>query len=144
MFLGSTLFVILHGHACAHDFTVEHGVFMVLHKDGFYEYADFADVANDVGPLFPWVGDFTLWHDDGHVDVAVRVGIALGIGTVKNDLRLSLIARAYHLLVASDGVDGFVSGKRSSIHCVSSLVVSMMCKQPSLLSDRAAATFCSG
>ena len=37
-------------------------------------------------------------HDDGHVDVAVGVGVALAVGAEHHDLRLHVEAGAYHSL----------------------------------------------
>ena len=127
-----------------HHFAVEHGVFLVFHQYWLNESADFANVARNIGPLLPRVSDFASGNNDGDINIAVGIGIALGIRAIHDDFRLGLVAQANHLLVASHGVEGFFSGKRSSIHCVSSFVVVMMCSQISFVSDRAAATFCSG
>ena len=137
-------FIILHHHACPHHFAVEGRIFFVLHENGFDERVHLADIATDVCPLMPLVNNNSRGNDDSHVDVAVRGGVALGVGAVHIDLRLGLVARRYDSLVESDDVEGFFSGKRSSIHCVSSLVVVIICSQISFDSDRAAATFCSG
>ena len=137
-------FIISHRHARAHHLAVEHGVFLVFHQHRFDKGADFANVACNVGPLLPRVSDFTFGENDGDVNIAVRICIALGIRAIHDDSRLGLVAQTYHLFVASHGVEGFFSGKRSSIHCVSSFVVVMICSQISFVSDRAAATFCSG
>ena len=132
------------GYTRAHHLTIEHRVFVVLHEHWLYEYADLSDVAPQVGQLFPVVGDFSSGQDDGHVDVTVGIGIALGVGAVHHDLRLGVVAVPYHSLVLSDGVEGLLSCKRFSIHCVSSLVCSMKYWLTSLLSVRAVAAFCSG
>ena len=133
------------GNACSHHFAVEHGVFLVFHQYRLNQDADLADIADNVRPLLPRIGDFRLGHDDGHVDVAVGRGIALGIRTVHHDLRLRLVARTNHLLVASDDADGLVAAESfSSIHCVSSLVSLIMCWQIPLPSIRATSSFFSG
>jgi hypothetical protein len=59
------------------------------------------------------------WHNDGNVDVAVRIGIALTIRTEHHDARLHIKTRCYDLLVSSDESDGLVAAESSSfIHCV--------------------------
>ena len=135
---------ILYRHACPHHFAVEGGIFFVLHENGFDERVHLADIATDVCPLMPLINNNSRGNDDSHIDVAVRGGVALGVGAVHIDFWLGLVARRYDSLVESDDVEGFVSGKRSSIHCVNSFVVLMMCWHASLLSIRAAASFCSG
>ena len=137
-------FIILHHHACPHHFAVEGRIFFVLHENGFDERVHLADIATDVCPLMPLVNNNSRGNDDSHVYVAVRSGVTLGIRAIQINLRLGLVARRYDSLVESDDVEGFVSGKRSSIHCVNSFVVLMMCWHASLLSMRAAASFCSG
>ena len=125
--------VPLHSYACAHDLTVEHGVLVVLHEDRFNKHADLAYVAADVSPLAPVVGNFHLGHNDGDIDVAVKIGIFLSVGAVHINLGLGVVAGCYDLLVSLDDTDGFVSAESfSSIHCVSSLVVSIMYWQASL------------
>ena len=135
---------VSNGYACAHHLAVEHRVFVVLHEYRLDEHADFSDVAPQVGRLLPAVGDVTSGQYDGHVDVAVGVGIALGVRAVHHHPWLRVVARPYHSLVCSDGFEGFVSGKRFLIHIVSSLVLSMKYWLTSRLSVRAVAAFCSG
>jgi len=63
-----------------------------------------------------------------HEDRLDEVADLADIGAVHIDLGHGVVAGRYDLLVASHDVEGLVSGKRSSIHCVSSLA--MFCLVP--------------
>ena len=88
----SFYYIILHCYASPHHFAIEHGVFVVFHQYWLNEGADFANVARNVCPLLPRVCDFALGDNDGDINIAVRIGIALGIRAVHDDFRLSLVA----------------------------------------------------
>ena len=115
----------LYCHACPHHVIVEGRPAVFGHKDWLDEEADLVDFAPEE------LGDFQLAvavgrYDDGHVDVAVGVGVALRVGAEHHDLWLHVEVRSYHLLVSSDESEGLVSGKRSFIHFVISLVSSII------------------
>ena len=67
------------------------------------------------------------WHNDGNIDIAVRIGITLTVGAEHHDARLNLKTRCYDLFVASDESDGLVAAESSSfIHCINCLVSSII------------------
>ena len=118
--------IILHRHARPHHVTVERRRFVLLHQYGLDEDAHLAHVVTKFcGERQPV--PFYLWNDNGHVDIAPRVGIALGVGAVHIDLRFGGEAGSYHSFVVSDELEGLVSGESLwSIHCRICLVLSKM------------------
>ena len=114
---------MLDSNARSHDFAIEHRVLFVFHQYRFYEYTYLADVPPKVSPLFPMVNNLGLRNDYSNVNIAVRIGITLSVGTVHDNLRVAMIARGYHSFELSDDVEGLFSCKRCLIHCINSFVV---------------------
>ena len=135
--------VILDCHSRPHDVVVERRLAVLGHEHRLNEETDLADIAPEL------LGEFELaaaigGHDDSHVDVTVRVGVALAVGTEHHDLRLHVEAGAYHLLVSADELESLVAGKCSSIHCCICLVSSIICRQACGVSVRVSSSLSSG
>ena len=117
---------------CLHHIVVQWRPTVFRHKDRLNEQAHFVHIAPEI------LGNLKLAvaisrHNDSHVDVAVGIGITLGIRAEHHYLRLSLEPRGYDSLVLSDEADGFVAAESSSfIHSVIRLVSSMIYRQVSL------------
>ena len=93
----------------AHHVIVERRPTVFSHEDGLDEETDLIDVMPEK------LGDFQLAvavsrNNDCHVDVAVRIGIALAVGTVHHDLRFNGKAGADNLLVSANETKGLVAG----------------------------------
>ena len=132
-----------HRYARPHHVIVERRPAVFGHEDRLDEETDIADIAPQALrhlKLTVAVGG----HDDSHVNVAVGVGVALGIGAEHHDFRLHVEAGAYDSLVSADEFEGLVAGKCPSIHCCICLVSSMICRQACGVSMRASSSLSSG
>lgn len=129
-------YYILYVDTCPHHVVVERRPAVFGHEDWLDKETDAADIAPQAHRHFV-LAVAVGGHDNGHVNVAVRIGVALAVGAEHHDARLDIKAMCYDLLVSSDESDGLVAAESSSfIHCCSCLVSSIIRRQNSSVSVR--------
>ena len=118
-----------HPDACLHHVVVEGRPAIFGHEDWLDEQAHFVAVlAQRHGGFEPLVIGYG-GYDDGHVDVAPLIWVALAVGAEHHDLGLAVEAGHNYLLVSSDEVEGLIAAEHSwSIHCCICLVCSTICR----------------
>ena len=115
-----------------------------LKQDGLNKNIHLVNIEPEVGGNGQPVA-FNPGDDDCHVNVTLRLGIALRVGAVQIDLRLCAEPRSDYALVVSDESDGFVSGENFCIiHCCICFVSSIISRHFSAFSERAMPVLYSG
>ena len=119
----------LHNNTCPHHVIIKRRPSVFGYENGLDEETHLINI------MPKKLGDFQFpiaigGHNNGNVDVAVRIGITLTVRTEHHDARLYIKTRCYDLLVSSDESDGLVAAESSSfIHCVNCLVSSIISLQ---------------
>lgn len=133
----------LYQHSRPHHVIVEGRPAVFSHEDRFDEETDLVDIVPELLRNLE-LAVAVCRHDDGYVDVAVGIGVALRVGSEHHHLRLNFKAGTYDSLVSADEFEGLVSGKCSFIHCCICFVSSIICRQACGVSVRASSSLSSG
>ena len=117
---------MLHCHSSPHHVVVEGCVVPLFKQYRFDEDVYLVNIKPEVGGYGQPVA-IDMGNDDSYINIAFGLGIALGVGAVHVNFRLSAESWSDYSLVVSDELEGFVSGKNSCIiHCCICFVLSII------------------